>query len=144
MDNDRHKIWHIDRSPLEEQFCIFKIFEMSAIFKMAAKTRYKKWAVKIQHCPISSKFDMWVHNDVPNWFPPLKNFYQSPFSKWSPQSDFNDVSYVGRLWCPEFLPVSIFKMGTTIPQKIKLRICHNAKCSFKPVVSGRFGRLHHR
>jgi hypothetical protein len=37
-----------------------------AIFKMAAKTRYKKWAVKIQHCPISSKFDMWVDNDVPN------------------------------------------------------------------------------
>jgi hypothetical protein len=33
---------------------------------MAAKTRYKKWAVKIQHCPISSKFDMWVDNDVPN------------------------------------------------------------------------------
>jgi hypothetical protein len=30
---------------------------MSAIFKMAAKTRHKKWAVKIQHCPISSKFD---------------------------------------------------------------------------------------
>ena len=27
-----------DRSPLEEQFCIFK---MSAIFKMAAKTRHK-------------------------------------------------------------------------------------------------------
>jgi hypothetical protein len=31
---------------------------MSAIFKMAAKTRHKKWGVKIQHCPISSKFDM--------------------------------------------------------------------------------------
>jgi hypothetical protein len=39
---------------LEEQFCVFKIFAM------AAKTRHKKWAVKIQHCPISSKFDMWV------------------------------------------------------------------------------------
>jgi hypothetical protein len=38
---------------------------MSAIFKMAAKTRHKKWAVKIQHCPISSKFYMWVDNDVP-------------------------------------------------------------------------------
>jgi hypothetical protein len=25
---------------------------------MAAKTRHKKWAIKIQHCPISSKFDM--------------------------------------------------------------------------------------
>jgi hypothetical protein len=47
--------------PLEEQFCIFKIFEMSAIFKMAAKTRHKKWAVKIQHCPISSKFDVCDH-----------------------------------------------------------------------------------
>jgi hypothetical protein len=55
---------------------------MSAIFKMAAKTRHKIWAVKIQHCPISSKFDMWVDNDVPT----LKNFYRSPFSKWPPQA----------------------------------------------------------
>jgi hypothetical protein len=46
--------------------CMLKFFEMSAIFKMAAKTRHKIWAVKIQHCPISSKFDMWVDNDVPN------------------------------------------------------------------------------
>jgi signal transduction histidine kinase len=29
---------------------------------------------KNQHCPISSKFEMWVHNDVPT----LKNFYRSP------------------------------------------------------------------
>jgi hypothetical protein len=35
-----------DRSPLEEQFRLFKIFEMSAIFKMAAKTRHKKWAFR--------------------------------------------------------------------------------------------------
>jgi hypothetical protein len=86
---------------------------MSAIFKMAAKTRHKKWAVKIQHCPISSKFDMWIDNDVPNWFPTLKNFYRSPFSKWPPQystnstlSDFNAISYVGRLWCPELILTS--------------------------------------
>jgi hypothetical protein len=32
----------------------------------------------IQHCSISSQFDMWVDNDVPT----LKNFYWSPFSKW--------------------------------------------------------------
>jgi hypothetical protein len=127
---------------------------------------------KIQHCPISSKFDMWVDNDVPNWFPTLKNFYRSPFSKWPPQyhknstlsdiikiwyvgrywfptlrnfyrspfskwppqyrtnstlSDFNAISYVGRLWCPElihdivkFLPVTIFKMATTIPHKFNI------------------------
>jgi hypothetical protein len=39
---------------------------MSAIFKMAANTRHKKWGVKIQHCPISSKFDMGVDNDAPD------------------------------------------------------------------------------
>jgi hypothetical protein len=37
-------------------------FLVVAIFKMAAK---------IQHCPISSKFYIWVDNDVPNWFPTL-------------------------------------------------------------------------
>jgi hypothetical protein len=51
---------------------------------------------------------MWVDNDVPNWFPTLKNFYRSPFSKWSHTnstlSDFNAISYVGRLWCPEMIP----------------------------------------
>ena len=125
---------------LEEQFCIF---EMSAIFKMAAKTRYKKWAVKIQHCPISSKFDMWVDNDVPNWFPTLKNFYRSPFSKWPPQyrtnstlSDFNAISYVGRLWCPKLIPeiekflsVAILKIATTISQIFNIvRYHHNLIC----------------
>ena len=85
---------------------------------------------KIQHCPISSKFDMWVDNDVPNWFPTLKNFYRSPFSKWPPQyctnstlSDFNAISYVDRLWCPDiekFLPVAIFKMATTILHKFNI------------------------
>jgi hypothetical protein len=40
----------------------------------------------------------------------LKNFYRSPFSKWLPQyctnstlSDFNAISYVGRLWCLELI-----------------------------------------
>ena len=89
---------------------------------------------KIQHCPISSKFDMWVDNDVSNWFPTSKIFYRSPFSKWPPQyrtnstlSDFNAISYVGRLWCPElipdiekFLPVAIFKIATTIPHKFNI------------------------
>ena len=62
---------------------------------------------KVQHYPISSKFYMWVNNDVPT----LKNFYRSPFSKWPPQyrtnstlSDFNDILCMGRLWCPELIP----------------------------------------
>jgi hypothetical protein len=39
---------------------------------MAAIKRYRNNAAKIQHCPISSKFDMWVDNNVPT----LKNFYR--------------------------------------------------------------------
>jgi hypothetical protein len=42
-------------------------------------------------------------------------------------SDFNEISFVGRLWCPElipdienFLPVAIFKMATTIPHKFNI------------------------
>jgi hypothetical protein len=42
-------------------------------------------------------------------------------------SDFNDISYVGRLWCSEmipdiekFLPVTIFKMAATIPHKFNI------------------------
>jgi hypothetical protein len=56
----------------------------------------------------------------------------SPFSKWPSQyrtnsamSDFSDISYVDRLWCPEFisdiekfLVVAIFKMATTIQHKL--------------------------
>ena len=107
---------------------------MSAIFKMATKTRHNKWVVKIQLCPMSSKFDMWVDNDVSNWFLTLKNFYRSPFSKWPPiyrtnstLSDFSDIWYMGRLWCPKliheiekFLPVAIFKMAATIPHKFNI------------------------
>jgi hypothetical protein len=33
----------------------------------------------IQHCPISSKFDMWVDNDVPILIPNIENFYISNF-----------------------------------------------------------------
>jgi hypothetical protein len=42
---------------------------------------------------VSSKFDMWVDNDVPNWFPTLNNFYRSPFSKWSPPKPATDTIY---------------------------------------------------
>ena len=89
---------------------------------------------QIQHCPISTPFHMWVDYDVPNWFLTAKNFYRSPFSKWPSQYhtnstlfDFNDISYVGRLWCPEmiphikkFLPVAIFKMAATIPHQVNI------------------------
>jgi hypothetical protein len=63
-----------------------------------------------------------------------KNFCQSPVSKWPPQyrtnstlSDFNDISYVGRLWCPELIPdikkflhVAIFKKATLKKQDMIL------------------------
>ena len=116
---------------------------------------------KIQHCPISSKFDMWVDNDVPNWFPTLKNFYRSPFPKWPPQyltnstlSDFNDISYVGRLWWPELIPDRQISTGLHFQNghhnTAKIQHCSISKVAFdlffKPVISGWFGdlRLHNR
>jgi hypothetical protein len=72
---------------------------------------------KIQHCPISSKFDMWVDNDVPNWFPTLKNFYQSPFSKWSIQDvEIEQCRICAVLWWPfwKWRPVEIFRCQESI------------------------------
>jgi hypothetical protein len=57
---------------------------IAPLIKMATTIPQK---FNIVHCPISSKFDMWVDNDVPNWFPTLKNFYRSPFPKWPPQNN---------------------------------------------------------
>jgi hypothetical protein len=66
---------------------------LAAILKMADISKI----FKTQNC--SSNGDL----DVPNWFPTLKNFYQSPFSKWPPQyrqistlSDIIKIWYVGR------------------------------------------------
>ena len=63
--------------------------------------------------------------------PTLKNFYRSPFSKWPPEyrtnstlSDFNAISFHKIQHC------SISKVAFNL--------------FFKPVVSGRFGRLHNR
>jgi hypothetical protein len=44
---------------------------------------------------------MSVDNDVLNWFPTLKNFYQSPFSKWPSQyrKKFNIVRNHHNLTC---------------------------------------------
>jgi hypothetical protein len=66
---------------------------------------------KIQHCPISWKFDMWVDNDVPNWLPTLKNFYRSPFSNWSLQYRKNST-----LWRPfwKWRPVEIVQCRESI------------------------------
>jgi hypothetical protein len=90
---------------------------------------------QIQHCPISTTFHMLVDYDVSKWFLTSTNFYRSPFSKWPPQYrtnstlfDLKDISYVGRLWCPEmipdinnfFLPVAIFKMAAPILHKFNI------------------------
>jgi hypothetical protein len=68
------------------------------------------------------------------------------FSKWLPQyctnitlSDFNDISYVGRLWCSEFIPdieqflaVAIFKMAATIPHKFNIVQCYICAVLWQP------------
>jgi hypothetical protein len=84
-----------------------KLFNVGNQFRTSLSTHIKLWwyrtmlnfcdivvtilkmahhnTAKIQHCPISSQFDMWVDNDVLNWFPTLNNFYWLLFSKWPPQ-----------------------------------------------------------
>ena len=133
FQNGRHNTAQIQHCPISTTFHMWVDYDVPNfipdIEKFLAVTIFKMVA-KIKQCPISSKFDMWVVNDVPDWFPTLENFYRSPFSKWPPQyrtnstlSDFNDISFVGRLWCPDiekFLAVAIFKMATTIPHKFNI------------------------
>ena len=87
-----------------------------------------------------------------------KNFYRSPFSKWPPQyrtnstlSDFNDILYVGRLWCPEFIPdiekflaVAVFKMAAKIqhcPISSKFYMCvYNDVPNWFPTLKNVTGR----
>ena len=109
--------------------------EIAPLFKWSLRLPYTFSSVGGKNSTLSDIIKIWyVGNDVPNWFPTLKNFYRSPFSKWPPQyrtnstlSDFNVIWYVGRLWCPElipdiekFLPVAIFKMAATIPHKFNI------------------------
>ena len=141
FQNGRHNIAKNKHCPISSQFDMwvdndvlnwfpkFENFYWSPFFQNGRHN-----TTKIQHCPISSKFDIWVDNDVLNWFPTLKNFYRLPFWEWPPQYltnstlfDFNEISYVGRLWCSElipdiekFLPVFIFKMAATILYKFNI------------------------
>jgi hypothetical protein len=91
---------------------------MSAIFKMTTKTRHKKWG---KNSTLSDVIQIW-YVGVPKWFMTLKIFYRSPFSKWPSQyrtnstlSNFNDISYMGRLWCLEFIPDVEKFLAVTMP-----------------------------
>jgi hypothetical protein len=79
----------------------------------------------------------------PELIPDIEKFLPVSIFKMAPQyrtysilSDFNEISYAGRLWCPELIPdiekflsVAIFKMATTIPQKFNIVQYHqNLMC----------------
>jgi hypothetical protein len=140
FQNGRHNTTKIQHCPISSKFDMWVDNDVPNWFptlNIFYRSPFSKWPPQYRKnatSSISSKFDMWVDYDVPNLFPTLKNFYRSPFSKWLPQyctnstlCDFNDISFVGRLWCPEFLPyigkflaVAIFKMATTIPLKFNI------------------------
>ena len=134
FQNGCHNTAQIQHCPISTPFHLWVDYDVPNWF-LTSNNFYRRHfqnghhnTAQIQHCPISTTFHMWVDYDVPKWFLTSKNFYQSPFSKWPPQyrtnstlSDFNDISYVGRLWCPEFIPdiekflaVAIFKMAAKI------------------------------
>jgi hypothetical protein len=80
-----------------------------AILKMATSRN-----CYIQHWPISSQFDMWLDNDVLNWFPTLKNFYRSPFSKCITKIQHCPISSQFDMWVNNDVPVAvIFKKATS-------------------------------
>ena len=131
FQNGRHNTAQIQHCPISMTFHMWVDYDVPNWFLISKnfyRSPFSKWLP--QYCTNSTLFDF----NILNWFPTSKNFYQSPFSKWPPQyhtnstlSDFNDISYVGRLWCPELipdmekcLPVAIFKMATTIPQKFNI------------------------
>ena len=118
FQNGRHNTANIQHCPISSKFDMWVDLMMSRIdsrhWKISTGRHFQNGhhnTAQTQHCPISTPFHMWVDHDVPNWFLTSTNFYRSPFSKWPPQyranstlSDFNDISYVGRLWCPEMIP----------------------------------------
>ena len=105
---------------------------------------------QIQHCPISTTFHMWVDYDIPNWFLTSKNFYRSPFSKWPPQYRTNSTLFDFNIlnWFPTSKNFYRSPFSKWPPQYAKIQHSSISKVAFnlffKPVVSGRFGRLHNR
>jgi hypothetical protein len=103
-----------------------------AILKMVTGRNFSKSGINSGHHYLPTYQIVMISVNVEflryclNWFPTLNNFYRTPFSKWPPQyhtnstlPDFNAISHVGRLWCPElildieqFLLFAIFKMAT--------------------------------
>ena len=105
---------------------------------------------QIQHCSISTTFHMWVDYDVPKWFLTSKNFYRSPFSKWPPQYRTNSTLFDFNVlnWFPTLNNFYRSPFSKWLPQYRKIQHCSISKVAFnlffKPVVCGRFGRLHNR
>ena len=105
---------------------------------------------QIQHCPISTPFHLWVDYDVPNWLLTLKNFYCSPFSKWASQYRTNSTLFDFSVlnWFPTSKNFNRSLFSEKPPQYRKNSTLFDFKVAFnlffKPVVSGRFGRLHNR
>ena len=120
FQNGHHNVAQIQHCPISTTFHMWVDYDVPNWFltsKISTGRHFQNGhhnTAQIQQCSISMTFHMWVDYDIPT----LKNFYRSPFSKWQPQyrtnstlSDFNDISYVGRLWCPEMIP-DIEKIST--------------------------------
>jgi hypothetical protein len=105
---------------------------------------------QIQHCPISTTFHMWVDYDVPNRFLISKNFYRSPFQNGRHNTTQIQHCSISTSWIDsQHRKISTglhFENGRHNTAKIQhfsiSKVAFNL--FFKPVVSGRFGRLHNR
>ena len=127
FQNGRHNTTKIQHCPISSKFNMWVDNDVPTL-KNSTGRHFQNGhhnTAQIQHCPISKTFRMGVDYAVPNWFLTSKNFYRSPFWKWPPQYRTNSTlfDFNVRNWFPtsnNFLPVSIFKMATTIPQKFNI------------------------
>ena len=118
-----HNTAQIQHCPISTTYHMWVDYDVTNLFrhwKISSSRHFQNGRhniAEIQHCPISATFHMLVDYDISKWFLISKEFCRSPFSKWRHNT-------------------------------AKMQHCSISKVAFnllfKPVVCGRFGRLHNR
>jgi hypothetical protein len=147
FQNGRHSTAQIQHCPISTTFHMWVDYDVSKWFltsKNFYRSPFSKWPS--QYRTNSTLFDF----NVLNWFPTLKNFYRSPFSKWLPNTAKIQHCSISTSW----IDSRHWKISTGLHFQngqhniAKIQHCSISKVAFnlffKPVVCGRFGRLHNR
>ena len=151
IQNGHYNTAQIQHCPISTPFHMWVDYDVPNWF-LTSKNFYRspflKWPP--QYRTNSTLFDFNISYDVPNWFLTSKKFYRSPFLKWSLQYLTNSTLF--ELKVLNWFPTSEISTGLHFQNgrhnTTKFQHCSISKVAFnlffKPVVSGRFERLHNR